>query len=60
MEILLVALVVQALNIILFVVWNEGPLRIVLNEYVHGWYSNSRVHQGIHGIPDPDPVLAKL
>jgi transposase InsO family protein len=40
-------------------VWNEGQLRIVLNEYVHGWYNNSRVHQGIHGIPDPDPELAK-
>jgi len=39
-------------------VWNEGQLRAVLAEYVHGWYNNSRVHQGIHGIPDPDPELA--
>ena len=26
--------------------------------HVHDWYNNSRVHQGIHGIPDPDPELA--
>ena len=39
-------------------VWNEGQLRAVVNEYVHGWYNSSRVHQGIHGIPDPDPELA--
>ena len=39
-------------------VWNEGQLRAVVNEYVHGWYNNSRVHQGIHGIPAPDPELA--
>ena len=38
-------------------VWNEVQLRTVVNEYVHGWYNNSRVHQGIHGIPDPDPEL---
>ncbi len=41
-------------------VWNEGQLRAVVNEYVHGWYNNSRVHQGIHGIPDPDPELPVL
>ena len=41
-------------------VWNEGQLRTVVNEYVHGWYNNSRVHQGIHGIPDPDPELPVL
>ena len=39
-------------------VWNEGQLRAVVNDYVHGWYNNSRVHQGIHGIPDPAPELA--
>jgi len=39
-------------------VWNEGQLRTVLAEYIHGWYNNSRVHQGIHGIPDPDLELA--
>ena len=38
-------------------VWNERQLRTVVNEYVHGWYNNSRVHQGISGIPDPDPEL---
>jgi transposase InsO family protein len=40
-------------------VWNEAQLRAILNDYVHRWYNNSRVHQGIHGIPDPDPELAK-
>ena len=38
-------------------VWNENQLRAVVNEYVHDWYNGSRVHQGIHGIPDPDPKL---
>jgi len=37
-------------------VWNEGQLRAVLGEYIH-WYNEGRVHQGIHGIPDPDPEL---
>jgi len=40
-------------------VWNERQLRAVLGEYIHGWYNNSRVHRGIHGIPDPDPALAE-
>jgi len=40
-------------------VWNEGQLRTVLTEYTYRWYNNSRVHQGIHGIPDPDPELAR-
>jgi len=39
-------------------VWNQGQLRAVLEEYIHGWYNNSRVHQGIHGIPEPDPELS--
>jgi len=39
-------------------VWNEGQLRAVVAEYVRDWYNTSRVHQGIHGIPDPDPELA--
>lgn len=39
-------------------VWNEGQLRAVVAEYVRDWYTTSRVHQGIHGIPDPDPELA--
>jgi len=38
-------------------VWNEGQLRTVLAEYTR-WYNAGRVHQGIHGIPDPDPELA--
>jgi putative transposase len=38
-------------------VWNEGQLRGAMAEYV-GWYNAGRVHQGIHGIPDPDPELA--
>ena len=38
-------------------VWNEGQLRAVLAEYT-GWFNGGRVHQGIHGIPDPDPELA--
>jgi putative transposase len=37
-------------------VWNEGQLRTVLAEYTR-WYNAGRVHQGIHGIPDPDPEL---
>jgi len=39
-------------------VWNEGQLRAVLAEFVRDWYNRSRVHQGIHGIPDPDPELS--
>ena len=38
-------------------VWNEGQLRAVLAEYT-SWFNAGRVHQGIHGIPDPDPELA--
>ena len=38
-------------------VWNEGQLRAVASEYVR-WFNAGRVHQGIHGIPDPDPQLA--
>jgi len=40
-------------------VWNEGQLRAVVAEFVRDWYHSSRVHQGIHGIPDPEPELAK-
>ena len=39
-------------------VWNEGQLRTVTAEYAR-WYNAGRVHQGIHGIPDPDPELAR-
>ena len=37
-------------------VWNEGQLRRNLDEYC-SWYNSGRVHQGLHGIPDPDPEL---
>jgi len=37
-------------------VWNEGQLRASVAEYTR-WYNTGRVHQGIHGIPDPDPEL---
>ena len=39
-------------------IWNEGQLRAALGEYIR-WYNAGRVHQGIHGIPDPDPELAE-
>jgi putative transposase len=38
-------------------VWNEGQLRQSLDEYC-SWFNSGRVHQGLHGIPDPDPELA--
>jgi putative transposase len=38
-------------------IWNERHLRSVLREFI-GWYNQGRVHQGLHGIPDPDPALA--
>jgi len=38
-------------------IWNERHLRRVLTEFL-GWYNHGRVHQGLNGIPDPDPVLA--
>jgi len=37
-------------------VWNERQLRAVVNEYAR-WFNTGRVHQGIHGIPDPPPEL---
>ncbi len=39
-------------------IWNERHLRGVLTEFI-GWYNHGRVHQGLNGIPDPDPVLAE-
>ena len=39
-------------------IWNERHLHQVLSEFIN-WHNNGRVHQGIHGIPDPDPALAK-
>jgi hypothetical protein len=35
---------------------NERHLRRVLTEFI-GWYNHGRVHQGLHGIPNPDPAL---
>ncbi|MDY0001750.1 MAG: integrase core domain-containing protein [Polyangia bacterium] len=39
-------------------IWNERHLHLVLSEMIK-WYCGGRVHQGIHGIPDPDPDLAE-
>jgi transposase InsO family protein len=39
-------------------IWNERHLRRVLTEFI-GWYNHGRVHQGLNGIPDPDPALAE-
>ncbi len=41
---------------ITILVWNERQLRAAIAEYTR-WYNAGRVHQGIHGIPDPDPEL---
>jgi len=30
-----------------------------LNLLVFAWYNHGRVHQGLKGIPDPDPALSK-
>ena len=38
-------------------IWNEGHLRGILKEFIN-WYNQGRVHQGLNGIPDPDPALA--
>jgi putative transposase len=38
-------------------IWNERHLRLVLSEFI-GWYNHGRVHQGLNGIPDPDPAIA--
>ena len=37
-------------------IWNERHLRRVLGEFI-AWYNQGRVHQGLHGIPKPDPSL---
>jgi putative transposase len=37
-------------------IWNERHLRCVLAEFIR-WYDHGRVHQGLNGIPDPDPAL---
>ena len=38
-------------------VWNERQLRAAVAEFTN-WYNTGRVHQDIHGIPDPPPELA--
>ncbi len=38
-------------------IWNERHLRLILGEFI-SWYNQGQVHQGLHGIPDPDPSLA--
>ena len=38
-------------------IWNEGHLRCLLKEFINH-YNRGRVHQGLNGIPDPDPALA--
>jgi putative transposase len=37
-------------------IWNLRHLRWVLSEFI-GWYNQSRVHQGLNGIPNPDPAI---
>lgn len=37
-------------------IWNEGHLRCLLKEFINH-YNRGRVHQGLNGIPDPDPAL---
>jgi transposase InsO family protein len=41
-----------------FLIWNQRHLSRILPEMV-GWYNSARVHQGLHGIPDPDPELER-
>ncbi len=39
-------------------IWNERHLRYTLTEF-NFWYNHGYVHQGLNGIPDPDPALAE-
>ncbi len=39
-------------------IWNERHLRCTVAEFI-SWYNHGRVHQGLKGIPDPDPALAE-
>jgi len=39
-------------------IWNDRNLRCVLAEFIR-WYNHGRVHQGLKGIPDPDPELTQ-
>jgi transposase InsO family protein len=38
-------------------IWSERHPRCVLHEFI-GWYNRRRIHQGLNGIPYPDPSLA--
>ena len=40
-------------------IWNERHLRSILGEFI-AWYNQGRVHQGLHGIPDPHPSVTVL
>jgi putative transposase len=37
-------------------IWNDRHLRWVLTEFIL-WYNHGRLHQGLNGIPDPDPAI---
>ncbi len=37
-------------------IWNERHRQKILSEYI-SWYNGGRVHQGIQGIPNPEPSL---
>ena len=39
-------------------IWSERHLRLVLGEFI-AWYNQGRVHQGLQGIPVPDPSLSE-
>ena len=39
------------------IIFNERHLRQVLTEYI-SWFNGGRVHQGLQGIPVPDPEIA--
>ncbi len=39
-------------------IWNERHLRCTVAEFL-SWYNHGRVHQGLKGIPDPEPALAE-
>jgi len=38
-------------------IWNKRHLRCTLTEF--NFCNHGRVHQGLNGIPDPDPALAE-
>jgi hypothetical protein len=40
-------------------IWSERYLRLILGEFI-AWYGHGRVHQGLHGIPDPLPKGPRL